>query len=124
MRRLKRRPEPVCTRCGNEEDLFTRPYGTYCKTCLHCPHDTSYFSDDDFCYECYYNLYTVLTFEGYRILDMELYVLNIMYEYGQDLEIGLICAYDEADELNAWIARSPKIKRGEPMPPPHHRARW
>lgn len=75
---------------------------------------------------CLRDLHTVVTFEGPRILDMEIYVREAWQDYAVAPFNLLTWTFGEQERLGAgeilWIAREP---HKEPFrvtkPPPHHR---
>lgn len=124
-RRTKPRSEPACDRCGNEADLVAWHDGkVYCPDCLACGCDGSVYKTNGTCVKCFRDLHTIMTFEGPRLRNTAIYVLDAWLEYGLRAFELLGWSFEEDETIEStWDDRYP---RGvEPPPPrrapPHHR---
>jgi hypothetical protein len=89
----RRREEAVCAICGNVDDLFA-PYGVpYCRQCRFCGHE---FLVRVPCTLCFCERYTVWTFLGPCIVDMEQYIEAAQY-YGVPLNDLRFWRYEEEE---------------------------
>lgn len=74
----------------------------YCLTCRTCPHDWRY---QDFwdppCTRCVRDLHVILTFDGPRIRDVELYVQDALRR-GVKFDDILTCCFEEQEALERW----------------------
>lgn len=123
----RRRSEPTCSHCENEEDLTEWADGRlYCPSCLHCEHIVQD-AGAPVCLDCLRRLYSVVTFEGWRIRDMLLYVLDSFNDYGVDPDDLTVWTYDEQEMLGRAKAvfREAQLRRSSrwtvTKPPPHLR---
>lgn len=119
---MAKRPEPACARCGNEEDLERYTDGcVYCLRCLICPHNAA--GNAAVCTTCFRQLHTVMTAEGPRIRDVEVYAICARDEYGLYLFDVRTWTFEEEEllhRLDMVIAASgprPEVTAA----PPHHR---
>jgi Zn ribbon nucleic-acid-binding protein len=121
----RRRLEPACPRCGNEQDLLPWMDGrVYCAECLRCPHSTlsSYV-----CVLCIRAMHSVLTFRGWRIVDVEEYVRAAWREYGVSCTDLAPWGFHDTESLLEhgveWQAKEPPHPDDwrVQLPPPHHR---
>ena len=95
---MSRRREKVCAICGNVDDLFA-PYGRpYCLQCRTCSHAVLYSAPCPRCFQAYY---TVWTFLGQRIADMERY-LNAAIFYGVDMAEIEVWSFAEEDAFHKY----------------------
>lgn len=89
----RRHEEAVCAICGNVDDLFA-PYGVlYCRQCRACGHMLLFTIP---CVYCFRERYTVWTFLGPRIVDMEQYIEAAQY-YGVPLNDLRFWRYEEEE---------------------------
>ena len=122
----RRRPlrVPSCPRCGNEEDLREWYNGIrYCESCIVCPHGREGVRGG-VCTACLRRLYTVMTFEGPRIIDMDFYVAEAWREYGVYAGDLQVWSFPEEGQLGDRIAdavNGPESVMRVIAPPPHHR---
>jgi len=123
----RRRREPACPRCGNEQDLLPWMNGqTFCVECLRCPHGPY---STHICLVCVCALYARATFQGWRIVDLEVYVRDAWRDYGlRSIEL-LTCTFFETEQIlengEAWQAKestSIEVVGRVRQPPPHHRS--
>lgn len=125
MRRRKPPTVPSCPRCGNEEDLREWYDGNiYCQACITCPHGREGVRGG-VCSTCVRRLYTVMTFEGPRIVEVDFYVEEAFREYSIDLGEIQVWTYEEQERLSELYDMRddrPAAKSfGVTAPPPHHR---
>lgn len=97
----------------------------YCAECMRCPHDTlsSYV-----CVFCVREMHSVLTFQGWRIIDLEDYVRSAWREYGVSCFDLVTWSFHDNDNLldhgPEWQAKEQPHPNDEwrvTVPPPHHR---
>jgi hypothetical protein len=121
MPRRRPRSEPACPRCGNEEDLTVWLDGkTYCWPCLRCPHnDSPETGMHTVCIECLRQLYSIVTFEGWRVVDMAMYSNDAVELYRIDADAVLVWAFEES--IYQYDGNYKKATAGLVLaPPPHH----
>lgn len=125
MPRRKPRPsEPSCARCGNETDLVQWHDGkVYCPSCLDCGCDDSFQKINGTCIKCLRDLHTIMTFEGPRLRDPEVYVFDAFKEYGVRAHELMTWTFEEEEILESvWDGEKRKdSKDGPKLAPPHHR---
>ena len=130
MSRRKRQPEPACSRCGNEADLRQWFDGkVYCPSCLDCGCDDGFQKTNHTCVKCLRDLYTVITFEGPRLCDPEIYVLDAWTDYGVRAYELMTWTFEEEEIVESLFdpAHTVSVMRNgietpQPRkPPPHHR---
>lgn len=120
--RSPRRSEPRCARCGNEEDLAEWDNGAlYCRPCTYCDHDESQ-RINDICLLCLRQAYTLWTFEGPRIRNLDLYRREALRDYSlRSFEI-LFWTFDEQELAMQDAGVEPMLRKSVARrPPPHHR---
>lgn len=96
----------------------------YCAECLRCPHGAlmSYV-----CPSCVRALYSRGTFQGWRIVDLEVYVRDAWRDYGLRSTELMSWAFHETDLLiengAEWQDKEPPHAANwrVELPPPHHR---
>lgn len=96
----------------------------YCVECLRCPHGThmSYV-----CPTCVRALYSRATFQGWRIVDLEVYVRDAWRDYGLNSSELMTWTFHETELLiengAAWQGKEPPRASDwrVVLPPPHHR---
>jgi Zn ribbon nucleic-acid-binding protein len=123
-RRKRHRPEPACSRCGNEADLRQWHDGkVYCPSCLDCGCDDSFQKINGTCIKCLRDLHTIMTFEGPRLRDSEVYVHDAFEEYGIRAHELMTWTFEEEEVIESvWEGEKRKAsKDGPKMAPPHHR---
>jgi hypothetical protein len=98
----------------------------YCPSCLDCGCDDS-FQNNNTCIKCLRDLHTIMTFEGPRLRNPEIYVLDAWLEYGIKAQALMTWTFEEEEVLESvWHDTRPAgvAGGGAPSPhmaPPHHR---
>jgi len=125
-RRKPSRSEPACSRCKNEVDLVQWHDGkVYCPGCLDCgcEYRTDHDTTNDICVGCLRQLYTLITFEGPRIQNIEVYGMDGFDDYGVRAYELLVWTHDEEELLESiWSdERCNALDHKPTIAPPHHR---
>jgi hypothetical protein len=113
---------PRCARCGNEEDLAQWDNGVlYCKPCTSCAHVDVY-SVNGVCTICLRKAYTIWTFEGPRIKNLDRYRRDALADYSLRAFEILFWTFDEQELSIQDAGVEPMLRKSMARkPPPHHR---
>ncbi len=110
----RRKEFPTCALCTNVEDLLVVGATRLCENCRTCPHGIVHFSTlpEHLCAACIRDLFTVPTFEGLRIGDLEEYVAWAR-DHGIPRDHLLAWAFEE----ETWLWQQPAWRWGDEQLP-------
>jgi hypothetical protein len=95
----------------------------YCPSCLDCGCDDSFQKVNGTCIKCLRDLHTIMTFEGPRLRDPEVYAHDAFAEYGIRAHELMTWTFEEEEVIESvWEGEKRKSsKDGPKVAPPHHR---